>query len=181
MTTRGPLPGAAAVGAEVTRLDYRVFTVREADRLLPHLREVLEEIRATREEARRHHEKLQVLDALWGEEVTQAENPDHEAYEAHRRGISEARKAIRVAVESEIRARGIRFPVGGLEHGLLDFPSSYRGRWVYLCWRRGESAVGHWHEVDAGYRGRRPITAEQAAMMGREDDRDELDDSVLDF
>lgn len=160
---------------------YRVFTVQEANELLPHLREVLEGIRDAREEARRHHEKLQVLDALWGEEVTEPDNPDHGAYVAHRRGISDATASIRATVESEIRARGIRFPAGGIEHGLLDFPTSYRGRWVYLCWRRGEEEVGHWHEVDEGFRGRHRLTEEQAAVMGRRDDRDELDDSVLDF
>jgi len=30
---------------------------------------------------------------------------------------------------------------------------------VYLCWRHGEDAVSHWHEVEGGYEGRRPIDA----------------------
>jgi hypothetical protein len=39
---------------------------------------------------------------------------------------------------------------------------------VYLCWQRGEPELLAWHEVDRGFRGRRSITPEQAARMGRE-------------
>lgn len=161
--------------------DYRAFTVQEANHLLPHLREVLRRIQRTREEATRHHEKLQVLDALWGDEVTRSENPDHEEYRERKQAISDAVHSLRSTVETEIRDRGIRFPTGGLQHGLLDFPTSYRGRWVYLCWRLGEDRVAYWHDADAGFRGRQPITDEQAGVMGREDDPAELDDSLLDF
>lgn len=41
--------------------------------------------------------------------------------------------------------------------GLCDFPGLVDGREVCLCWRLGEPEVGHWHEVDAGFAGRKPI------------------------
>jgi hypothetical protein len=41
--------------------------------------------------------------------------------------------------------------------GLLDFRAKRDGRDVYLCWRLGEERVGHWHELEAGFRGRQPI------------------------
>lgn len=44
-----------------------------------------------------------------------------------------------------------------LADGLVDFPSEREGRVVYLCWRAGEEAVTHWHEVDAGFAGRQPL------------------------
>lgn len=50
--------------------------------------------------------------------------------------------------------------VKDLDIGLLDFPTLYHGREVYLCWKLGEERIDFWHEVDAGYRGRRPIDAE---------------------
>ena len=162
-------------------MSYRRFTVQEANELLPRLREVLRKIHRIRDEARHHHEKLQLLDALWGEELARPENPDHAEYVERRAAIVEAERVVRATVEAEIRDRGIRFPAGGIEHGLLDFPSSYGGRWIYLCWRLGETKVAYWHEVDAGFQGRQRITAEQAAAMGRADDPEELDDSVLDL
>ena len=162
-------------------MTYRVFTLEEADALLPRMRRVLRSIRERQEAAARLHERLQILDALWGEEVTRPGNPDHDEYAELRRGLAEAARSVQLSVETEIRASGVRFPTGGLEHGLLDFPTSWDGRWVYLCWHAGEDRIRYWHEVDAGYRGRQRITDEQAARMGREDDPASLDDSVLDF
>jgi hypothetical protein len=44
-----------------------------------------------------------------------------------------------------------------VENGLCDFPSERDGRLVYLCWRVCEARIGHWHEIDEGYAGRRPL------------------------
>ena len=41
--------------------------------------------------------------------------------------------------------------------GLLDFPALREGREVYLCWKHGEGEIAFWHEVEAGFAGRRPI------------------------
>jgi hypothetical protein len=43
------------------------------------------------------------------------------------------------------------------ETGLLDFPGELDGRPVYFCWMRGEPKVAHWHEIDAGFAGRKEI------------------------
>lgn len=42
--------------------------------------------------------------------------------------------------------------------GLIDFPSHFEGRTVYLCWRWGEVELAWYHDVDGGYAGRKPIT-----------------------
>ena len=44
-----------------------------------------------------------------------------------------------------------------LERGLVDFPTLRDGREVYLCWEAGESEIGFWHDIDAGYGGRQPL------------------------
>jgi hypothetical protein len=41
--------------------------------------------------------------------------------------------------------------------GLLDFRAERGGREVYLCWRLGEDRIGHWHDLEAGFAGRKPI------------------------
>ena len=41
--------------------------------------------------------------------------------------------------------------------GLIDFPTLYKDREVYLCWRLGESGIGFWHNVEDGFRGRQAI------------------------
>jgi hypothetical protein len=57
--------------------------------------------------------------------------------------------------------------------GLVDFPALHENRKVYLCWRLGEPAVAHWHEVAAGFAGRQPIVdsalvTRAEAQAGRE-------------
>ncbi len=162
-------------------MSRRAFTVEEAEALLPAVRGVLEGIRGRQRALAERHEKLQLLDALWGEAVTRPGNPDHPEFLAHRRALRAGAREIERRIQEELIGRGIRFPVGGLEHGLVDFPTTLDGRWVYLCWRYGEERVGHWHEVEAGFAGRRPITPEERARMGRPDDPAREDDSALDF
>jgi hypothetical protein len=49
--------------------------------------------------------------------------------------------------------------VRDLERGLVDFPALIDGREVYLCWLLDEPAVGHWHGVESGFAGRRPLAS----------------------
>ena len=44
-----------------------------------------------------------------------------------------------------------------IEDGIVDFPYIYRGKRVMLCWQMGEKKIGHWHEEDECYEGRKKI------------------------
>ena len=44
-----------------------------------------------------------------------------------------------------------------IEHWLVDFPALVSGRQVWLCWQRGEKAIGYWHGLETGFSGRRPL------------------------
>ncbi len=41
--------------------------------------------------------------------------------------------------------------------GLLDFYGRVDGKLVWLCWKYGEPAVGHYHALDEGFAGRKPL------------------------
>lgn len=156
----------------------RAFTVTEANDLIPWVESVFARLDGHRERWHKHSEQLQILDVLWDDKVTSAENPDHEEYLRHRRGLEEAARTIEGIAEQDLRARGIRLPAGGLENGIVDFPTTFEGRWVYLCWCRGEPQISHWHELDTGFRGRRPLEVEQGMVMGLDEERP--DESGLD-
>jgi hypothetical protein len=47
--------------------------------------------------------------------------------------------------------------VKDLDEGLIDFPALRRGETVLLCWKLGEDEIRHWHTVDDGFAGRRPL------------------------
>ena len=145
------------------------FTVQEANSLVPVLEDVLNRVDRQRIELRQRDAKLQVLNLLWGGRLLDAGNPDHDEAVGHRAAMVGAAREIQRLLNEEILARGIRVPQGGLEHGLMDFPTTWQGRWVYLCWHRGEPVISAWHEVQAGFAGRQPITLEQQLGMGRDD------------
>jgi hypothetical protein len=47
--------------------------------------------------------------------------------------------------------------VRDLDRGLVDFPALVDGREVYLCWQLDEPEVSHWHGLESGFAGRRPL------------------------
>ena len=149
--------------------------------MLPEVRVVLDQIQDLRNAAGTKMDQLAVLDALWGDLVSQSSNPDHEEYTQHRDSLSECRRAIEDLIQQRLLDRNIRFPVGGLEHGLVDFPTTLDGRWVYLCWQADEPEVAYWHELRGGYAGRHLITAGDSHRLGRLDDPARDEDSALDF
>jgi len=41
--------------------------------------------------------------------------------------------------------------------GLLDFYGNVDGRLVWLCWKYGETSCNHYHALEDGFSGRKPI------------------------
>ncbi len=56
---------------------------------------------------------------------------------------------------AEIAATGVQ--VKDLDLGLLDFPCVVEDRVILLCWKLGEKSIEHWHGLEEGFRGRKPI------------------------
>jgi hypothetical protein len=71
-------------------------------------------------------------------------------------GAEHARAALEIALGFD-RLEELDVVVRDLERGIIDFPSLLDGEEVYLCWLVGEPSVGHWHAVESGFGGRRPI------------------------
>ena len=71
-------------------------------------------------------------------------------------GPEHARAALEIALGFD-RLEELDVVVRDLERGVIDFPSLLGGEEVYLCWLVGEPSVGHWHAVESGFGGRRPL------------------------
>ncbi len=148
-------------------MDERIFTVEEANALIPTLETAFEELEGIRGELDDRMDQMKILDALWGPKVQDPSNPDREEFLTARADIRKVIRRIERLVDERILVHGVRFPAGGLENGLVDFATTFEGRTVYLCWHRGEPELSAWHEVHGGFAGRRPLTTEQSARMGR--------------
>lgn len=68
-------------------------------------------------------------------------------------------KTLIDAIKAEVRALDdAGCVVKNIEEGIVDWYASTAGREVLLCWRLGEKEVSYWHDIDAGFAGRRPIS-----------------------
>tara|TARA_Y100001960_G_scaffold273886_1_gene302458 strand:+ start:970 stop:1509 length:540 start_codon:yes stop_codon:yes gene_type:complete len=159
----------ATAESEPLTLPNKLFTVEEANATVPLLEDVFERMDGKRAALFAQHQKLQMLEVMWGEQIRKSENPDHAEFNELRAAFDGSIDELDQFVTREIRDRGLRFPPGGLENGLIDFPTTYEGRWVFLCWQRGEPQVSYWHEIEAGFRGRQEIAAEHVIAMGKDD------------
>jgi hypothetical protein len=63
-------------------------------------------------------------------------------------------EAVARAVE-ELERLGVL--VKDLDRGLVDFLALRHGEEVLLCWQVGEPEVAHWHGVEEGFAGRKPL------------------------
>jgi hypothetical protein len=126
----------------------RLFTVAEANALLPSLIPVLEALRA------RKADLDTVRTALANLTPAMRENGHGlETVELERRVHLLIREIGELA--RRITTHGVELK--DLDQGLIDFPARRAGRVVYLCWRLGEEAIAWWHELDGGVRGRQPL------------------------
>jgi hypothetical protein len=127
----------------------QLFTVHHANRTLPLVRRIVEDIVR---EHRAWQEAIVELDLLVS--GVRADLPDPRAIALERRIQSIAREIEQF--QGELEALGIQLKDRRI--GLIDFPSEMDGRRVLLCWRLGESSVQYWHDEQTGYAGRQPLS-----------------------
>jgi len=58
---------------------------------------------------------------------------------------------------AELEEIGCYYKDWNFSIGLVDFPAIIDGQEVFLCWRSDEDNVIYYHEIEAGYAGRKLI------------------------
>ena len=122
-------------------MDEKLFSLEEANALLPHLAPALVELREKYEEAARI--RVEVARAA-GSNGGSHEREDWSKTLAR---VSELLERIEVW-QVELR---------DISTGLVDFPTVIDGDDAYFCWRLGEPEVAWWHSSEDGFIGRRPL------------------------
>jgi hypothetical protein len=126
----------------------KYFTAEQANATLPLVRAIVSDIVELDRAMTERLERLGDLDdlaptAAHQEELEQAQaelEQDLERMQGYERELAE------LGVELKDRTSG-----------LIDFLARRDGRDVYLCWKLGEPAVAHWHDLEAGFRGRKKL------------------------
>jgi len=125
-------------------MSERVFTLAEANRLIPTLKSTLEQVIEEWRCMKRLNPEIQKardkapLDGFTPYGVEYVEAASHLLFLLH-----------------QIKELGVM--VKDVDKGLCDFPYMRHGRMVYLCWHLGEDSIGYWHEIETGFAGREPL------------------------
>ena len=125
-------------------MEEKIFTLAEAQHLVPQLRPLLEEV---------------------SQEWSRIRELDPEIQKARERAPFDGFSKFGVRyVESvshlmflinQIKEMGV--VLKDVDKGLCDFPYMRQGRVVYLCWQLGEASIGYWHDIETGFAGREPL------------------------
>ncbi len=132
----------------------RLFTVDEANALLPRLTEIFRRMDPKLARLREIQDLVEDAEAYWHSKGEGMPPGERETYE---RLVVQAAQA-RAAVEPDMREfQTLGCELKDVQQGLIDFPAYVEGSVAYLCWQRGEATVANWHPLEAGFAGRRPL------------------------
>jgi hypothetical protein len=123
----------------------KLFTVEEANALIPTLRPKLLRIKHL-------YEIIGSLrEAAAAAAAAAAAGGGMEGGSRYVRTLYEVGKLMTELAESGIELKD-------QDRGLIDFPSLRNGRVVLLCWQLDEGdEILWWHDVEAGFAGRQPL------------------------
>ncbi len=122
----------------------KVFSLHEANALLPELECLLTQLEARQETFHRLHDEL-----FFAELLDPVSPPEGELQE-----LEDTLEEFEREIE-KIRRLGclLRHP----ERGRVDFLARKDQEWIYYCWQRGEEQVQFYHSLHGGFFERRPI------------------------
>jgi hypothetical protein len=125
-------------------MDERIFTLTEAQSLLPRLRSLLAEIGEEWDRVRKLNPEVEKA----------RENAQLDGFSKSGVQYVEAISHLMFLI-SQIKDMGVLLK--DADKGLCDFPYVRKGRVVYLCWQLGEDKIQYWHDIETGFAGREPL------------------------
>jgi hypothetical protein len=135
-----PLAG----GPDAKKMDERIFTLAEAEGLLPRLRSLLADIVEEWNRVRKLNPEVQKA----------RDNAQFDGYSKAGPEYVESVSHLTYLIR-QIKEMGVLLK--DADKGLCDFPYVRQGRVVYLCWQLGEDRIQYWHEIETGFAGREPL------------------------
>jgi hypothetical protein len=120
----------------------RRFTLDQANKSLPLVRRIVSDVVRTHTEA----EKLQ--------HQLEGNHPTNEHASLQQR-LEQAMHRLEDFVD-ELAEVGCELK--DYQVGLIDFTGRHQGRDICLCWKFDEEKITHWHEMESGFAGRKPVS-----------------------
>jgi hypothetical protein len=126
--------------------DLKLFTVEEANRLLPIVEPILREIKGRHLKVHSFRESA----------AAAAQAAEHGG--GGMEGGSNYVNALIELSKQTIKLDEIGVQMKDFTRGLIDFPCERDGRIILLCWQLGEDPrIEWWHEISDGFAGRQRL------------------------
>ncbi len=126
----------------------RLFTVQEANALLPMVRPLVEQILDNIRRLKHASETVIRREQL---------DPDAPNLMERLREDSEVAQLVGQVQQGVETINSHGCVCKGVEQGLIDFPCMFGSEVIFLCWQLGEPSVSFWHRIEDGFAGRKPL------------------------
>ena len=130
--------------------EVKVFTLEEANELLPILTELIHNLKKKRDQTAEIEIQIDALELVNDGGENNSARELEKMMEKHRQVVAEFYDVV-----DEIQSNGCLLK--DVDLGLIDFYGVVEGHIVCLCWRLGEEQIGFWHDVKEGYANREPL------------------------
>src|SRR5262245_1231114 len=130
----------------------RYFLPADVQALIPRLTRIMERVMAANAEAGAVRDRLQSEQ----QRITMSGGGvlDRRAWQAAKARGEQLTGDIQRGLDEIVQLGGAPKDLG---LGLVDFLHLRNGGEVNLCWKYGEREITHWHGLDEGYIGRKPL------------------------
>jgi len=131
-------------------MESKIIPIQDANRMLPLLRQIVLDIMSHWEQIIAKRTDLECL-----EKEIQSAPANLRGRESR---ISDLKADLNYLIDKintyirEVEDLGCF--VEEFRRGIINFPSLFHGRKVFLCWKPDEAEVVHWHELDETFKDR---------------------------
>jgi hypothetical protein len=132
-------------------MESKLISIEESNRMLPLLRQIVGDIMTNWDKIIYKRTELECLEkGVDGGAGLAARERDEKL-----RGLKHELNWLIDRINCYIReVEDLGCFVEEFKRGIINFPSLYNGRKVFLCWKPDEPSVTHWHELDESFNDR---------------------------
>lgn len=139
-------------------MDTKILSLEETNRMLPLLRQIVRDIM--------EHWNLIIAKRAELESIEKGTPVTAAGPEVKLQEVKQELNYLIDKINQYIKeVEGLGCFVEEFKRGIINFPSLYHGRKIFLCWHPGEEHVAFWHELDETFADRIKIKDKREFLL----------------